>query len=464
MMNFRIRPNGLMLLALGTGLSGIAQAQSEDRRFYISPMGTYTVFDNGRSTQGDNGPGGSIAVGKRFTANLDLEIFGHYNNLPNGGTGKDFKLYGAGAGANIYPFPSNPIFGGAYVRLAVSRGQGKDLQGVIADYTTTLFDAGVGYNFTISKEALGPFGPGMALRLEALYRHDAHGRELAGIDAGPDQYFQDIVFGLGLRIPLGGRAGAPIPAPVEPVAVVPVEEPAPVEEVVAPPPPCEPPVPGQPVNLDGCKEGDTFVLRGVNFEFDKAKLTVNAKQLLDPVADALIARPDIKIEVDGHTDSRGSDAYNQKLSEARAASVMAYLVERGVAADRMTSKGFGESMPVADNATDDGRELNRRVEIKITESGSGDAAATADEAAPAEEAAPVEESAPAEEAPVEESAPADEASAEEAVSEEAPAEEAPAEEAPADDAAVEDEAPVDEAPAEEAAFDDVPADEATVEG
>jgi len=368
MKNFRIRPQGLMLLALGSGFATAAHAQDEDRRFYISPMGTYTIFDNGRSTQGDNGPGGSIAIGKRFTANVDLEVFGQYSNLPNGAAGKDFKLYGAGAGANIYPFPTNPIFGGAYVRLAVSRGQGKDAQGPIADYTTTLFDAGLGYNFVISKNALGPFGPGMSLRLEALYRHDAHGRNELGIDSGPDQYFQDLVIGLGLRIPLGGRAGAPVAAPSEPVAVVPVEEAAPVAE--APPPaekPCEPPVPGQPISLEGCKEGDTLVLRGVNFEFDKSKLTVNAKALLDPVADALLARPDIKVEVDGHTDSKGSDAYNLKLSDARAASVMAYLVSRGVDAGRLGSKGFGESQPVADNATDEGRELNRRVALKVVE-------------------------------------------------------------------------------------------------
>ena len=262
-------------------------------------------------------------------------------------------------------------------RADIERAMGRrqDAQGPIADYTSTLFDAGLGYNFVISKNALGPFGPGMSLRVEALYRHDAHGRSQLGIDAGPDQYFQDLVLGVGLRIPLGGRAGPAIEAPSEPVAVVPVEEAAPVEET--PPPaekPCEPPVPGQPISLEGCKEGDTLVLRGVNFEFDKSKLTVNAKALLDPVADALLARPDIKVEVDGHTDSRGSDSYNLKLSDARAASVMAYLTSRGVDAGRMTSKGFGETMPVADNATDDGRELNRRVELKITESAGGGAA------------------------------------------------------------------------------------------
>lgn len=456
MINFRIRPNGLLVLALWSGVTTAVHADDTDRRFYVSPMGNYTIGDSDRSK--DDGVGGSISVGKRLTSNLDLEVFGHFTNYPNGSSGKDAKLFGAGAGANIFPFPTHPLLDGAYIRLAASRGQGKDVPGLVKDYTSTIFDAGLGYLFTLSNAPLGPFAPGIALRVEALYRHDAHGRSDVGISPSRDQYFQDIAINVGLRIPLGGRGSAPVvEAPKEEVAVVPVEEAA--APPPPPPPPCEPPVPGQPINLDGCKEGDTLVLRGVNFEFDKAKLTVNAKALLDPVADALIARPDIKVEIDGHTDSKGSDAYNLKLSDARAASVVAYLVGRGVSADRMTSKGFGESQPVADNATDEGREFNRRVELKITEiSGGGVSVAPVEgstEAAPADaapaEAAPAEaapaEAAPAEEAPAAEAAPAEAAPAEEAPAESAPAEAAPAEAAPAEAPA---EAPADAAPAEEA--------------
>ncbi|MDP3294039.1 MAG: OmpA family protein [Nevskia sp.] len=392
-------------------------------------MGNYTIGDSDRSK--DDGVGGSISVGKRLTSNLDLEVFGHFTNYPNGSSGKDTKLFGAGAGANIFPFPTHPLLDGAYVRLAASRGQGKDVPGLVKDYTSTIFDAGLGYLFTLSKAPLGPFAPGIALRVEALYRHDAHGRSQLGISPSNDQYFQDIAINVGLRIPLGGRGWAPaVEAPKEEVAIVPVEEAA-APPPPPPPPPCEPPVPGQPINLDGCKEGDTLVLRGVNFEFDKAKLTVNAKALLDPVADALIARPDIKVEINGHTDSKGSDAYNLKLSDARAASVVAYLVGRGVAADRMTSKGFGESMPVADNATDEGREFNRRVELKITEANAGGITAAPANDVPAAEAVPAE-AAPAEEAPAAEAAPAEAAPAEEAPVEAAPAEAAPVEEAPAE--------------------------------
>jgi outer membrane protein OmpA-like peptidoglycan-associated protein/plastocyanin len=132
--------------------------------------------------------------------------------------------------------------------------------------------------------------------------------------------------------------------------------------------PCQMPEGGQPISLEGCKSGDTIVLHGVNFEFNKAALTLNAKSLLDQVSGALTARPDIKVEIDGHTDGKGTDPYNQKLSEARAKSVATYLASHGVAKDRLTSKGFGKTMPIADNATDEGREQNRRVELKVLES------------------------------------------------------------------------------------------------
>ena len=77
--------------------------------------------------------------------------------------------------------------------------------------------------------------------------------------------------------------------------------------------------------------------------------------------------PDLRIELSGHTDSVGSDAANQKLSEARAESVRAYLIQKGISIDKIEAVGYGESSPVASNDTDEGRQLNRRVEFKILE-------------------------------------------------------------------------------------------------
>ncbi|TKJ70545.1 hypothetical protein PspCFBP13508_18520 [Pseudomonas sp. CFBP13508] len=131
------------------------------------------------------------------------------------------------------------------------------------------------------------------------------------------------------------------PLPQYPVAVKPVE-PAPQSEVI------------------------TLSDAGnVLFDFDKSDLTPAAKAQLDTLMDKLRNADVVSIKVIGHTDSKGSDAYNQALSERRASSVAAYLLSQGLAPNKLTSEGRGESEPVADNATDEGRAENRRVELHI---------------------------------------------------------------------------------------------------
>lgn len=112
---------------------------------------------------------------------------------------------------------------------------------------------------------------------------------------------------------------------------------------------------------------ETIVIRDVHFQFDKATLTASDKQVLDKIATRLKAEaPTAQLTVTGHTDSVGSDTYNQKLSDKRAHSVVEYLIEQGVPRSNFVSVvGAGESQPVADNKTADGRAQNRRTEIKI---------------------------------------------------------------------------------------------------
>ncbi|KQN51533.1 hypothetical protein ASE98_22390 [Pseudomonas sp. Leaf48] len=112
---------------------------------------------------------------------------------------------------------------------------------------------------------------------------------------------------------------------------------------------------------------ETIVIRDVHFQFDKATLTESDKQVLDKIATRLKAEaPTAQLTVTGHTDSVGSDTYNQKLSDKRAHSVVEYLIESGVPRSNFVSVvGAGESQPVADNSTADGRAQNRRTEIKI---------------------------------------------------------------------------------------------------
>ena len=104
----------------------------------------------------------------------------------------------------------------------------------------------------------------------------------------------------------------------------------------------------------------------VNFAFNSADLTSVAKTNLDKLATVLANNPDTNINVYGHTDSKGTDEYNQSLSERRAASVKNYLAAKGIASSRIFAIGVGEKEPVATNETDAGRAENRRVEFAIT--------------------------------------------------------------------------------------------------
>ena len=137
---------------------------------------------------------------------------------------------------------------------------------------------------------------------------------------------------------------------------------------------------GVPVDADGCPpvvaavvveqvvvKEETIVIRDVHFQFDSAKLTAADKTKLDTIATRLKQEaPTAQLRVSGHTDSVGKDAYNQKLSEKRAHSVTEYLIGSGIPRSSFVSvTGAGESHPVADNKTAEGRALNRRVEIQI---------------------------------------------------------------------------------------------------
>jgi len=130
-----------------------------------------------------------------------------------------------------------------------------------------------------------------------------------------------------------------------------------------PPPPAAPPPPPPmaPAPVDDCGR---IVLRGVNFAFDSAEIDAPSSVVLDAAADQLNECKNVAVRVEGHTDSIGTDAYNQGLSDRRAEGVEGHLVGRGVSASRLTAVGYGESQPIASNETEEGRSLNRRVELK----------------------------------------------------------------------------------------------------
>lgn len=123
-----------------------------------------------------------------------------------------------------------------------------------------------------------------------------------------------------------------------------------------------------PSNVDAKADEKILITQKIHFEFNKSIIRPISYPILDDVVQLLKLNPQIhKVQVEGHTDSVGGDAYNQRLSESRAKAVVAYLVSKGVAPDRLSAIGYGRSRPIADNSTAEGRAKNRRTEFTVLE-------------------------------------------------------------------------------------------------
>ena len=199
--------------------------------------------------------------------------------------------------------------------------------------------------------------------------------EEAGIAAG--------VFGAGLGYLLCDRdkptvappkpapAAAPAPAAPAAPAAAPREQPrdSDGDGVLDSADACPNTPRGTRVDSRGCPvAGETLLrLEGVTFAYNSATLTAEAKTNLDKAVKMLKDNASVRVNVDGHTDNRGTDQYNQALSEKRARSVVDYLVEKGVPRTQLNARGFGESKPVAANDNDANMARNRRVEFVVAQ-------------------------------------------------------------------------------------------------
>lgn len=153
---------------------------------------------------------------------------------------------------------------------------------------------------------------------------------------------------------------APKPPPPPPPPPPPAPKPEPKKEAPKPPPPPPPPPPKPAPKVER-----TIILDDVLFDFDKSNVKPEAAAILDRLVAFMKENADKKANLSGHTDNVGTDAYNQALSERRVSSVKDYVVGKGVDGGRVSGQGFGESKPIADNKTAEGRSKNRRVEIKV---------------------------------------------------------------------------------------------------
>lgn len=193
-------------------------------------------------------------------------------------------------------------------------------------------------------------------------------------DSGREGYFRDYLATLGLQFSFGPQRVVAQPAPAQPMMPAPAPAPEP-----RPAPPADTDgdgvvdsrdrCPGTPrgvaVDADGCEQKGSITLEGVSFELDSSDLTAASRPVLARIAADLKKYPRLRVELQGHTDSSGSDAYNLKLSERRAQAVREYLLAQGVSGEQVEARGYGEAQPIASNATAEGRARNRRVVMKV---------------------------------------------------------------------------------------------------
>lgn len=360
---------GAILLA-SFGASSLASAQQPtDTRFYVAPMASYSFF-NEDTFDPDDQLGGQLSFGKTLTKYLAVELYGFYFDDVDAQRrlGSKANIDVAGYGLSALAFPMRDVFP-VFAVVGIGRGQHDFDQRTsgpagLNKQDSNFIDVGAGFLVPVNDY-------GIAVRAEYRYR-------MTDVDApgGGEYKYRDNVVSLGLQIPLGAKPEAVQPPPPAPTPEPTRPSDSDGDGVLDSRDQCPGTPPGTEVDDTGCpveKQAAPIILKGVTFEFDSARLTRNAANRLNDVVNTLQANPNPNVQVNGYTDSIGSKAYNQQLSQERADSVKRYLVDHGVNSRRLTTKGFGESNPVAPNTKPNGsdnpagRAQNRRVEMHVTE-------------------------------------------------------------------------------------------------
>lgn len=375
----------LAALGLAAALPLAAHADESTNKWYVAPMLYGTWVSSAKQADDDYSYG--VAIGRNFGERFSLEV-GYNHGKFDGAIGlSELQLDAVSLdgllhfyrGSRIHPYLTAGLFAIEGDRDVGPEGSGSGLQAGLGIMTNLYTNP--------ARTAV------VSLRGELKNRWTFRARRPERDDQS------DFLAGIGLQIHFG--AANPLPA-----AIV-AEEPAPAPEpeapkdsdgdgVVDPNDKCPDTPAGAAVDANGCEldsDGDgvvdrldkcpgtpagvkvdangceieEIVLRGVTFDTNEATLKQSSVAILDGIAQLLAKRPDAKVEIRGHTDSVGRDAYNQKLSERRAQSVVDYLVSKGIPAANLSARGLGETQPIAPNDTPEGREQNRRVTLQFTD-------------------------------------------------------------------------------------------------
>ncbi len=323
-------------LLAGLGVAQAASAQEFDDRWYLTGSTGFNLQDSDRGTS--DAPHLGLGLGKFISPNwsVDGELNYQLPNLESNrhlnwsqyGISFDLRRHFISEGRDWNPYA---LFGLGYQHAEEEfdafpspNSPGRREDGNLAA------KIGVGVQTT--------FDSRVAVRTELAYRTDFDNRS---VNAPNEDSFGDILATVGVIIPLGPKPVAPVVAPPPP----------------PPPPVAPPPPPPTAISID---------LTGVNFDFDKYNLRPDAVVILNEAVEILKRYPDLRVEVAGHTDSIGTAAYNQALSERRANAVYNYLTSNGIDSSRLLGPvGYGLTRPIDTNSTREGRARNRRTELNV---------------------------------------------------------------------------------------------------
>lgn len=320
-----------------------AQAGSDPGSTYIAPSFQGVWVDDDRKVS--DGIGAGLALGYVASPKWNFELGGHATGHDVDGTDNSYDIKGVDLNAlRVFKRGDsiNPYLIGGVGRLE-SDGPG-------SSDSSIFYKLGAGVMADITKNTAK--GTNLAMRGEIHTRRSDD--------------FNDYVASLGLVYSWGGSIAAPAAAAIAaiaPAVVKPVDGDDDRDGVPNSRDKCPNTPLGAKVDSDGCECGDV-VLRGVTFVTDSSEITPQGRLVLDSLVSGLARRAGTKLEIRGHTDSVGSEAYNLALSQRRADSVKAYLVSKGLNADDLSTIGLGEMQHIATNDTAEGREQNRRVTLQ----------------------------------------------------------------------------------------------------